>query len=434
MLEAPEHKRRYDIGGTICFLVIYAALFILLLRIGPLVHKDTHSYLNNAPIYSPVYPYFLQIYDRIFGDRFLEIVVFSQLLLGFGACLWLAHSLRRLFSLPNFTTGLLAFILLLPYLLTTNFGNTIFTEGLAYPMFLLAMKFFLTGMRVRRTSQLVKFLLMSVLLVLTRRQFYILYPLFAIALIYIFVFSPAFFRKFTLLFLFVFIVAATQLAEMSIQYFRDGHFAKIPFTGFHLVSAPLFLSKQGDAKYLATEEQRILFTETHERLAKKGLLVESPPTTCSHVRMLLIDHFRGSYNAICWGTLLRVLHERGVTDWYKIDELTRGLSLSLIRNNLRSYLNLIRLNIIDGAGGGLNTVFLLVFTLLAWGYHFLKRDGLSLAAAFVSTLHIGNLVLIALAEPVLTRYTSYTIGLQICIYSIVAVECFRVRQYKEPPV
>ncbi|MFH1756151.1 MAG: hypothetical protein ABIA59_10680 [Candidatus Latescibacterota bacterium] len=424
---------RVRMAGTIAFLVIYAAFFIVLVKIGPLLQRDSSTYLQKAHIVSPLYPLFLQIHKSIFADGFLTAVIITQLLLGFGACLWFAHAMRRLFSLPHFMRGLLAIILLMPYVIATRFGNSILTEGLAYPLFLVVMKYFLEGMVRRSSSSLIWMLLLSVVLVLTRRQFSVLYPLFAVALFYMFLFAPSAYRKFTLLFVLLFAAALAQFAERAVQYKRDGRFTNIPFTGFHLVTAPLFIAASGDADHFTDERLRALFSETHQRLAAKGLLESSPAPDGSHVRLQLIDRYHGSYNAICWGTLLPVLHENGITDWYEIDKVTRGMLRPLIQHNWRSFLQLYRQNIARGAGGILHAIFLGVFMALACAYHIIKRDGLSLAAALVSMLSIGSLLVIALAEPVRSRYIAYTAGLQICFYIIVAVQCFRSQPGTDSP-
>ncbi len=320
--------------------------------------------------------------------------------------------------------------MLLPYVTATRFGNAIPTEGLAYPLFLIVIKYLLEGLLRKKTSALIKAFLLSALLILTRRQFLVFYPLFAMVVIYIYCLAPEIYRKHVLLLVLIATVAATHMMERTCQYLLDGHFRTIPFTGFHLVVAPLFVSRTGDGDFLGEEEQRIVFEKTHARMAERGLLKGTAGAGAEFGAILPIDHFYGSYNAICWSTLLPVLKEQGIDDWYRIDAITRGMAWTLARRNFRDCLKLYRLNAVRGAGGNGQAILLILFMLLAIGYHAVYRNGLSLMAAVVSMLSLGSLLLVALSEPARPRYIAYTTMLQVCICVIVVFDGFR-RQLQE---
>jgi hypothetical protein len=380
-------------------LLLFAGLLAALGRRGYILKGDTESYINNAPIVAPLYPLYLDLHAWIFGGAYLQAAALSQLVLGFGAALYLADSLRKQLSLPNYVTILSTLILIVPYFCAMGFGNSILSESLAYPLLLITMKHLLGGLLERKTSQLTAAFLWSVPLVLTRRQFVVLYPLFGLSVIYVYLLGPRFTRKAALVVTLIAVLAGTQLLERSCQYLRDGRFRPVPFSGFHLVTAALFVSQAGDGVYLADATERAVFDTTYARLKDKGLLFGLAPAGLEGLELLPVERYYAGYNSICWGTLLPVLQELNIQDWYRIEPLTRSLAWSLARHNVGDYLKLLRMNVV--------------------------RDRLSLAAAVISLLNLGSLVTIALAEPVRARYITPTESLQICIYVIVSIEAWR---------
>ena len=407
------------------FLLLLAGLFMLLIGRGYILKGDAASFINNSHIVAPLYPFFLKIHAWIFGGCYLWAAAVSQLVLGFGAALWFADSLRNRLLLPSYLTAILSLILIVPYFTAMQFGNSILSESLAYPLLLITMRFFLAGLLDRQSSPLIAAFLWSIPLILTRRQFVVLYPLFALSLIYIHTLGPRFSRKAQLILTLMAVIGGTHLIERTCQYLRDGRFEPIPFSGFHLVTAPLFVSQPGNGALMADDTQRAIFDKTYARLKKRGLLYRSSLAGPDQLDLLPVECYYAGYNSICWQTLLPVLHEQGLQDWYRIDPVTRSMAWMLIRYNRGDYLKLLRLNVVRGAGGNFQLVFLILFLLLASGYHWRHRDGLSLVAVVISLLNLGSLFLIALAEPVRTRYITPTESLQICVYVIAAVQGWR---------
>jgi O-antigen ligase len=409
---------------NIGFILILLGLLAAFAKQGYWLKSGADMFLDDSHLIAPIYPLFLRIHQWIFGDGALTVAAFTQLLLGFGTCYWFAHALSKNLSLPDYLKFLLTFILLLPYFPATRFGNAIANEGLAYPLFLVVAKYILDGVHHQKTSSLIKAFLWSVPLILVRKQFLLFFPCFALVLAYIYFFASNVYRKHTLLVIFIITVIAVNMIERGWQYKRDDHFSSIPFSGFVLIAMPLYVSSSGDNKYLRTEDQRAIFEKTHARMMEKGLHKNSRGET-KGLFIQPVAHFSAAYNSIIWQTLLPAIREQGVSDWYRIDSMTTDMAWTLARHNAREYLQIYRHNFIAGAGGKSHAVFLFLFLLLAAVYHAKYRDGLSLAAVVVSVLSVGNLMLVAMAEPVLPRYLAYTQNLQICFYVIVAYEGYQ---------
>lgn len=425
-------RSKWTAGGklyTVGWAALLAGLFGYLLRKGAVVAGNAQAYIDNVRTVAPGYPFFLGLHGWIFGDNFLTAAVATQLVLGLGACVWLALSLRRYLSLPGYVSPLFGFLLLMPYFFNLDFGNKIMSEALAYPLFLVVMKYFVEALARNRTGALVKAFLWTAALVLVRKQFLVLYPVFFLTVVYVYVLAPTLYKKHVLLIVLVASVVGGQIAERGWQYRRDGRFAPVPFTGFQIVTAPLFVSRPEDAGAFADEKQKQIFEKTHARLAEKGLLRTSAPAGRHHFALQVIERYAGGYNAIGWGTLLPTLREEDVGDWYRIDAVTREMAWTLAKQNPRGYLEILRLNVAHGAGGNVNFLFLLAFALMAVGYHLKYRDALSLVAAMVSILHLGNILLVALAEPTLNSYVIYTQNLQACLYVAVACEALRRQRF-----
>lgn len=389
-------------------------LFFWLVRRGPWLTPDSPSYLHDASIVSPLYPAVLRLYALLFGADSYFFLVVLQLLGGLSVCALVARRLRRVWGLPPSTDAVFALILALPYLMATRFGNGIMSEALAYPLYLLLIGDLLAGLLQVRFALLVRVLLWTMLLMLTRRQFFFLYPVLALALGYVLA-RPGWRKRGTwLLVLFLGSIVATQVLEYGAQYARDKHFASIPFTGFQLVTSALFVSQPEDGALMPDSLQRRVFQRCHELLDEQGLLLEASRAAPQALELSETELFRAAYLGIGWHTLKPVMTELGVTDWYRRDEMALSMYRILVRAHPKSYLHLYRLRFVEAVGGALQLVFLIVLATLAATAQIKGRDGLSSSLFLLVILHLGNLALITLAEPVLARYAAYTSSLLLC--------------------
>jgi hypothetical protein len=136
--------------------------------------------------------------------------------------------------------------------------------------------------------------------------------------------------------------------------------------------------------------------------------------------------FRAAYVGIGWHTLKPVMTELGVTDWYRRDEMARSMYRILVRAHLKSYLRLYRLRFVEAVGGALQLVFLITLGVLAAIGSIKGRSVLSSSLFLLVILHLGNLALITMAEPILARYSAYTTSLLFCGLLALAWRALRI--------
>lgn len=414
------------------FKVLLVSAFAYLFSRGPLLVKDSPTYIEGSHITSPVYPFFLLALRSIFHGGFLWAAVFLQLAIGLVVILRFARRFVALFSLPPVLEAAVSLILVLPYFGSLRFGNAVMSEALAYPLFLLTMGPFFQALVDGNSRSLLRAFFWAALLILTRKQFVFLYILFALAVALpralagsahsgeteasplgsASVRQPSSASGLIAAVYLALLVATATVAERLVQFARDGRFAPIPFTGFQVVTAPLFLSTGRDSMFIEGGEGE-LFRRLYPVLEERRALLRSEVPADLH--LLPVDRYYAVYNLICWGALKPVSVEMGLEDWYELDELTTSLALQLIRLHLREYLRLIRWVVQEGAGGTAILLFYLILLLVSSGLYLRAGSTVALVTAAATAAHLGNLALIAVAEPILLRYTAYTLSLELCI-------------------
>lgn len=405
---------------SFAFCIPFILLFIALWLQGPWLQTDSQSYLTKSPIRSALYPLLLQLNTWLFPGQWGGLV-FVQLALGFYSAYFTASKLKKLFALNHWLSSLLMILFLIPYYGPLKFGNSILSEALCYPIFLFAFSYLLEGLFQRKTKSLLYFLGLTSLLILTRRQFLFLYPVFTCVLIYLGVVHRKQFKLSLLTIAFALSILGTHLLERTYQYFNHNHFTTIPFTGMQLIVAPLYLSTPNDAALFENTLEKIIFLEIQEKMQAKHLSYQTINTSPhfnltiypQFLNLAVYPHYFENYGPICWEVLFPVINEIDENNnlylnHYDRDTLLIKMALTLIQVHLKEYLALYISNIIFNLGGLFPTLLFVLMAFLAFVYHCLRRDDLSLGLVVTFLLTFGNYFLIAIVEPILIRYSIYT--------------------------
>lgn len=403
---------------------VLACLLLFLWQHGPSIQPDTASYLASSPIRSALYPMLLRLNTWLFGQGHFKFLVFVQIAYGIFGTVFLAQKIRKLFDLELWAAIPLIICLLNPYYGPGRFGNAILTEALCYPTFLLAFAYLLEGL-IRKSSRcLLYFLALTAVLILTRRQFLFVYPVFGIVLVYYGFFERKALKVGFLTFAFIISIISTHLLEKTYQYSVHGNFSIVPFTGIQLVVAPLYLAKDSDIHLFNTSLERVVFKETKEQLRQRKLSFDSRNESSSDLT-LYYAHFYESYGPICYGVLSPILAKNGINDVYQIDKITTNMAIKLIYKNWKACFILYLLNIIFNMGGYYYCLFLAIVGLFALIHYYKHRDALSLGCLLAFALSAANYSLITLVELILRRYSVYTDSIQISLLLVCIMVAFR---------
>lgn len=378
------------------------------------IGRDSSHYLGNSPIRSPLYPLILDLYHQFFEVGNYTVLIFLQIGLGLAAVIYLARTLQNLFKLPEWTTFVFTIVLWSPYFFGDyKFGNAVLTEAVCYPLYMLLFAFLVKGLCKKQPKELYKVIGCLVLLMLTRRQFLFVYPLFAIGLAYAWWFFKDRKPLYKVLAVFVLSIVVTDLLERSYAYMNHGKFSTVPFVGFQLSVAPLYFSQNSDAELFEEPLVRELFIEVHKRMTDKGITYE---TFDPRVMDFYGHHYAGSYNPICWLVVRKVLAERGINDWYEIDRITMQWSKVLLLKRPLDHIKLF-FHAVKEKMGGYYLMLLHIVLLTVSFFACLLRQNLVLSTVtlFATLATFGNYTLVSLVEPILRRYASYTETIQLCV-------------------
>lgn len=393
-------------------------LFLSLLNQGVILRSDGYGYLKAIIIRSSLYPSVLSFYHVFFKPGVYQPLVFAQLLLGFYAAGYASKKLQTFFLFDDAIRYTCSLIFLTPYFFGDyRFGNTIMSEAITYPLYLIAFSLLLKGLLQHETKAILKFTGILMILMLARRQFLFVYPAFAVILTYFALFKRTKLPLSLIVGVFLISIIATNLIERSYQYLMHDHFETIPFTGFQLTVAPLYVSKPSDAIHFSDPKVRALFSEIHAKLEKKNATLHSLKPNKVEVDHFY-HHFAGVYNTICWGTVKTTLAEHGISDWYEIDKITLEMAKTLIQLHPKEWFKLYFSSVKFKMGGYYYLFFLSAVLILSFFKSIHSKDKLSLSLFVVSLFTFANYTAVALVEPINRRYACYTETMQICMFLI----------------
>ena len=148
MLISPFKKDKWF--AVIQFAIVAAVFLSFYFVIGVLVAGDSNAYLAASVRVSPFYPALISAFRLIFGEMtYLKaLIIFQELLAAYAICS-LSQYLGERLQLPRVITIIVSLVFLAGYVLRcvavnkeALYCNTVLTEGIAYPLYFLFMKYF----------------------------------------------------------------------------------------------------------------------------------------------------------------------------------------------------------------------------------------------------------------------------------------------------
>lgn len=415
-----------DTWAGILYGFLLVGVFAYLASLGPMTAPDTASYTGLATYRSPLYPLILRINTFFFGAENYGVLYLLQILFGLSGVHFLIKTLKGLFQFEGWVTLPLLLVFGIPLYGMVYFGNRILTEAICYPLFLMAFGTLLTGLLRQKTTSLLWFLLWTACLVLTRRQFLFLYPVFFAALGYIVLLAPRSYKKLLLTFAFLGTFMFTELTERGAQYLKDGHFTTIPFTGIQLVVAPLYLSNQEDVALFKDDPLKAaIFRDVWELMSEEKACQRSINQDDVSSSIFYYYHYNHNYNKIHWPLLHKALAKNNVTDVYDHDRITTEMALTLIKSNPVSFAKFYLVGIALSLGGYLFTALVALILISSFFLSLLYRNKYAVSLFFITLMTFGNYMLVCLVEPALVRYTLYTDTILVSLFFIGLCEAMR---------
>ncbi len=399
--------KKITLLGTLFFL-LNLVIVVYLLRFGPRIGGDTPSYIGGEAFRPPVYVILLSAYQWLLGDNFYPLIIF-QITLGLCGVYTLARTFTEILSLDRLISKLVFLILFIPYFFGAyKFGNSIQTEAITYPLYLMGFSFILKGLYYRSIKSFYIFLGILYVLVLTRTQLLFVYPAFFLIIVYCYFLSNFSIKeKVTVTLLFILVVVGANISERTYNLFKAGHFKTAPHAGIQLAVGPLYMSTEKDNELFDDPIEREIFVKARKKLEDNHSLYESTlidETMVSHYAW----HHGGCYVFTAHKALEPSFEEIGISDWFEIDRIAKKIAIKLILEhpveNLKLFFHKVKFQL-----GGY--YFFLLFSLLFIysGYIYIrKQDALSLIIFLSLLFTFSNYFVVAAIEVFLRRYTSYT--------------------------
>ena len=396
----------------------YFVCFAALAYHGPVIRNDSKTYIAMEAYRDPIYPLFLK-FCMLFGNHFgLRIAVVLQLLFGAFAIYLLIKYLKGKFSLNVFVVFLLSVIMIYPYLNIPMFnsgsssvGNYLMTESLAYPLFLIAMRFLIEAVVDKNWRKGTITVIVLSILILVRGQFKYMYVVELAMIGYLLYVSGN--KKNALMLCGVIIgcFVISNLVDRTYHYVVHRKFSTTPFAGNQFFAPTLFLAKPGDENIFKDSSDKALAGEMINRVHAYRLKNDA----LEHSNDLY--HFKRDYNNIIWQSSFYIITDKykdksDFEKWEIVDKIATRISAKLASRERNSLIAMYIENVKEQIGQISNWVFVLMFSFVSL-FYFLKRprNGMATMVIFTFLIIWGNVLLVSLLESSEFRYNLYCLVL-----------------------
>lgn len=412
--------QQYKFLLTLCFLAC-----AVLICLGPNIQPDSGGYLGASYTRGLLYPLFLKICLGVWDN--LHGVIFLQLIFGLGTCFYSILCFEKIFEkkLGLFFQMLLLIVLALPYVGHTTIGNTILTEPLTYPLFLLFFCQTLLWRKFEHTKHFWIALVCAVALMLTRKQFGYVFSIFYGWIFIDFILKRKI--KISELFLPIIFFAASLVLEKSYMYLKTGYYTSTP-SGVFIISSPLYVAKADDINSLKTAEEKQFLTKALEERDKQKLGMhqeEYANFAWPYHKKFEIIHdilrFEISNKAMS-GIHLNLVDS---------EKFLSNITFTVLKNNITDFFKVYYRNVINSMGG-YYYFYLVCCALIICFWKLIQRETSFLLhfGLQVTCLQLLNYGIVALFLPVLQRYAIYTNGLMACFWLLCMYQAFESKNYE----
>jgi hypothetical protein len=385
---------------------IYVLIAIYVFLKGIQTTNDSASYMGMSSMRSPIYPLLIKLFYFIGGNHNQVWLLCFQILFGALGVYIFCSFIHRFFKLEYWLTFLLSLFLLVPYFIFGKIANVVMTEAIAYPLFLITIRFLIESVFNRRMRTFVMYLFCCIPLIMTRGQFLFLYLISVIVIVYFLIFLKEKRKKLgRVILIFLSCIIFTNLAERTYNYILFHHFNKVSLVGLQLSAAGFYLSDHEDIK---------LFNDTTEiKLFERVQLITHTQNNwnLTYDKRTIgnsgFGYYQKVYNDIIWHAAYpeakKLIPENDAFNdlscWIFVNNLTKSVSIKLIRQHWKEFISMYATNVLYGLGYKHNSLLfiisLFVFIVLSFRFH----NKYAVLFTLLLVLSLINVVLIALVEP-----------------------------------
>lgn len=456
----------------------YASAALLLLSLGfyaffaafdgAVICVDSPSYIQMNISREPLYSLFLAglraLFAGVGGDAYLTAAAWIQSILAAFAAWSLTRFLWKECRLPSVVA---AALLCMPFAVSllcrfaakrgSMYSNSILTEGLAIPLYLLFFRYILEYFFHRTRKSLLLSCLITFLMISARKQMLIALAMLMVCLIAAAVIpgygeeekrAPSALGKrlgrgiLQAGVCAALILASVSLFDLGYNYALRGNAVTHSSDGRFITTMAFYTAEREDASYIEDEEIRELFLEIYDACDAQGYLKHS----AGEGWLDRVTHFGDYYDCIQIDTMwpmvndyVRARYGDGEVELSENADRVMGvINASVLPHNLGSLMG----SFLDNFLSGLITtvaqrkviliwysafVYLLYAALLLWHFKRARHSRITATASLTLVSILCNVGLVSLVIFCQTRYTIYNMAL-FYISLILLIYSFAARQ------
>jgi len=371
-------------------------------------YPDSQGYVDMDLNRSIGYPLFIEFHRVLFGGNSISVIAYTQFFLLLASAIFFVKSLRNTLHLNKWTLFTIFIVVLTPVFYELKLANSLLSESVAYPLYLFTIGNLLIAIFQNRKKNFYYALLLLYLLICVRGQFLFLLPIIVVTALF-----HDGNRNFTkdkiILLLSTFAVFFTSiLTDVVFHKIQHGYATTTPWTGIQISTLAFFTADKNDADALKTKDQKEYFYHIYKQISNKKLLLSQIDDTVD-----VTDFYYDNYVSICNGTINEqgelFFTNRGNQEEQTIlnDKMSASITIPLIMDNFQKWFLMYFRIIVKGFGSAKYMIAFLFLLIASTGIFIKSKNKISKVLILFCLLLFGNIVLVALAEPAISRYTFY---------------------------
>jgi len=378
---------------------------------GLILKADSSGFITAQPIRSAGYPLVILLFNIIFGKFALKVLFVTQPVLILISIHYFLDFLKLKFKLTDFIILLISPLF---YFYLYRIGGYIMSDPLSLVFLLLSIKFLLEAVFDNNQKAMFIFYINLIILVLIRGQFYFLYPVTIFVVLFLY-FKNRDLKSLVknMVYLLV-VIVLTNVLDKTYHYVKHNRFISTPYTGLQLVTDALYVSKASDS-ILFKNNEREMFKKISTNIMEQGLTmdqikIQNPAVEWTEV----IFHYTNSYNDICHRNAKVIIGSyfndpENIDYWKNIDNITLNMARKIILKHPKEFFKLYIYDILrNGFFSNIYFIFFMLILIISLGTVYKDPENkIYLFLVLSSLIVISNLLLVALVEPVLDRYSFY---------------------------
>ncbi|HAV54915.1 MAG TPA: hypothetical protein DCX41_08330 [Aequorivita sp.] len=387
--------------------IIFIGTTLYIATKGAILHNDSDGYLNMSIIRLPVYSLFVQLF---YFKKFEILLIVSQMSFICASIYILVKNLKENLGIQAFWCLLLSIVLLYPSIFGIKIGNSVLSEAIAYPLYLLLFHFLSLAIFTENQKYIGKSLLILFALLLTRGQFLYFVPIVILLLIWICVRKRDYKKGIPLLLVSCILPFAVSITDHIYHKVANGYFEATPWTGLHLLTPAMYVANATDVEIYKTEKERYFFEKIQKKLWERNLSIYQREADGIDAT----EFYRTNYTRIANWTIYdygKELLPPSLTPeekFIELEKITTKLAGPLIIKNFGAWSKLSFKNFVEGFKSNLLVLF--YFIILGYsGTALLKRKVTNTSKVLFlgALLTISNTATVAVGMHTIERFTFY---------------------------